>query len=144
MELSDIVAISGKPGLFYIIKPTRNGLILETLDDQKKKMIATGHHRVSALNEISIYTTDGEGSEALEQVLWKIKEEFEDDPGLDSTSSPEEFSGFLKHILPTYDVDRVYPSDIKRLVSWYKILLKYAPEVLEKKEAEDENTEKQA
>ena len=65
MELQDIVAISGKPGLFKVLKPTRNGVILETLDEQKKKLVATGHHhRVSALHAISIYTLDNEGSRA--------------------------------------------------------------------------------
>lgn len=130
MELKDIVSVSGKPGLFRILKPTRNGMILESLDEKKKKLVATANYRVSALNEISIYTLDDAGSKPLEEILKKIHDEFGDDPGLDSSSSPGEFSSFLQHILPEYDTERVYPSDIKRLVSWYRVLLKMAPDLL--------------
>lgn len=141
MELSDIVAVAGKPGLFKILKPTRTGVILESMDQQKKKLVATGNHRVSALNEISIYTLDEEGSRPLDEILHRIHEEFGDDPGLDSSSSPEEFSSFLKHILPDYDTERVYASDIKRLVSWYKVLLKEAPDLLVKKDEKSDEQE---
>ena len=141
MEFSDIVAVAGKSGLFKILKPTRNGVILESLDQHKKKLVATGNYRVSALNEISIYTLDDEGSKPLEEVLAKVFDEFDDDPGLDSTSSPEEFGSLLKHILPTYDTDRVYSSDIKRLISWYKILYKEAPELLKPSEKTSDEEE---
>ncbi|MDH5400191.1 MAG: DUF5606 domain-containing protein [Cyclobacteriaceae bacterium] len=130
MQLSEIASVAGKGGLFKILKPTRTGVVLESMDKQKKKLIASAHHRVSTLNEISIYTTSAEGSRPLAEVLKKIYEDFADDPGIDSNTDPEELKGFIKHIVPEYDESRVYASDIKKLVSWYKIILKQAPEIL--------------
>ncbi len=142
MELKDIATIAGKGGLFKIVKPTRNGVIVETLDDQKKKMVVAGNARVSILNDVSIYTTDAEGSIPLEKVLQKINKEFGEDPGIESSSDTDELKAFIKHTVPHYDEERVYPSDIKKLVNWYKILLRQAPEVLqEKKESEKEKSE---
>ena len=138
MDLKEIASVSGKGGLFRIVKPTRSGVILETLDDKAARMVATASHRISVLKEISIYTTDAEGSTPLEEVFYTIHKEFGDDPGIDSSSSPEELKAFLQHILPNYDRERVYVSDIKKLVGWYKILLKYAPDAL------TESTEKEA
>ncbi|MFP4096465.1 MAG: DUF5606 domain-containing protein [Cyclobacteriaceae bacterium] len=142
MDLSQIASISGKGGLFHIVKPTRTGVIVESLDDQKKKMVVGASQRVSVLKEVSIYTTDAEGSAPLEDVLVKIHEEFGSDPGVD-TSDQEELKAFMKHILPEYDEERVYPSDMKKLVNWYNILLAYAPEVLKKKEEGEEAEKKE-
>lgn len=142
MDFSEIASISGRGGLFYILKPTRTGMVVETLDEQKKKMVVGANHRVSVLQEVSIYTTDAEGSVPLKDVFFKIHEEFGDDPGVD-TSDAEELRAFTRHIIPEYDEERVYPSDMKKLVSWYKILLQQAPEVLEKK-AEDKPAEEKA
>lgn len=141
MELSEIASISGKGGLFKIAQPTRSGVIVETLDEQKKKMVASADNRISILKEISIYTTDQEGSVPLEDVLRNIKKEFGDDPGVNSSSNPDELKAFMKHIVPEYDVNRVYVSDIKKLVSWYNILYKQAPEVLEEASASTEAAE---
>ena len=136
MELKDIASISGKSGLHKIIKPTRTGVIVEALDEQKKKMVVSGNARVSVLKDVSIYTTDAEGSMPLLEVFRKIKKEFGDDLGVESTSSPDELEAFMKHIMPNYDPEKVYPSDMKKLVTWYYILLKQAPDVLEEKEEE--------
>lgn len=139
MEFSDIASVSGKGGLFRIVSPTRSGVILESLDDQKKKMVASMHNKVSVLSEISIYTTDSEGAVPLEDVMRKIHQEFDGDTDLDKNSSPDELKSFLKFILPEYDEGRVYVSDIKKLVNWYAQLVKEAPEVLaEKKEEKKE------
>lgn len=131
MEFKDIASVAGKPGLYKVVAPTRSGVILESLDDSKKKLIAGPNHRVSVLSDISIYTTTSEGSAMLGEVMKKIKKEFDDDPGVDSNSSKEELYAFLEYILPELDKTRVYPSDIKKLVSWYKIIYKDMPELLE-------------
>lgn len=136
MDFSDLAAVSGKGTLFQIINPTRTGVILESMDEYKKKMVATMHNKVSVLSEISIYTTDSEGATPLEDVMKKIHKEFDGDTDLDKNSSPEELKSFLKFILPTYDEDRVYVSDIKKVVSWYAQLVERAPEVLEEKKDE--------
>lgn len=135
MDLKEIASVSGKGGLFKIVKPTRTGVILESMDEKASRLVATANHRISVLKEISVYTNTSEGSVPLEEVFQTIYKEFGDDPGIDSSSSPEELKAFLQHILPDYDRDRVYVSDIKKMVSWYKILLTYAPESLQVQEA---------
>jgi hypothetical protein len=145
MTLSDIATISGKGGLFKVLAPTKSGVILESLDEAKSKMVATTNHRLSLLNEISIYTTTKEGTVGLEDVLKKIHKDFRDDLGVDANSDGAELKAFMKAVLPEYDEDRVYVSDIKKLVRWYGSILKYAPElfaVSTEKQESAENTEK--
>ncbi|GJM60142.1 MULTISPECIES: DUF5606 domain-containing protein [Persicobacter] len=137
MNFSEICAIAGKGGLFKVLKPTRAGVIVESINEPGKKMVANSNSRVSILQEISIYTNDDEGACPLRDVMLKIREEFGDDPGVGSTSSSEELRAFMKHVLPDHDEERVYTSDIKKLVSWYKTLLEKAPEVFEAEENED-------
>lgn len=142
MDFSDIASVSGKGNLFKIIQPTRTGVILESMDEHKKKMVATMHNKVSILSEISIYTTDAEGAVPLEDVMKKIHKEFDGDTDLDKNSSPEELKSFLKFILPDYDEARVYVSDIKKVVSWYDQIVKEAPEALKEKKEEKKKTTK--
>jgi len=131
MDFKDIAAVSGKGGLFKVIKPTKTGVILESLDETKTKLVTTISQKVSVLAEISVYSTGEEETVPLQDVFVKIKEEFDDDPGVDKNADPEELKSFLGHILPDYDRDRVYVSDIKKIVNWYLILYKYAPELLD-------------
>ncbi len=138
MTLAEIATITGKGGLFRVVAPTKSGVILESLDEAKAKMVATTSHRLSLLNEISIYTTTKEGTTPLAEVLKKIKKEFGNDPGVDSNSESGELKSFLKSILPDYDEDRVYVSDIKKLVKWYEIISKFAPEILEETKKTEE------
>jgi len=142
MTFNDLAAVSGKPGLYKVIKPTRSGLILESLDEKKSKLITGPHHRVSLLAEISIYTTDIDKTIPLEDIFRKIKEEFGEDPGLDAKAEKDELFAFLKEIVPDYDPDRVYASDIKKIVSWYSIIYKGIPEILEQKKEEEKKDEK--
>lgn len=130
MTLSEIATISGKGGLFKVLSPTKSGVILESLDDSKTKLVATASNRLSLLHEISIYTTTKEGSTALVEVLKKIYADFNNDLGVDGNSDANELKSFLRAVLPEYDEDRVYVSDIKKLIKWYDIILKYAPEIL--------------
>jgi hypothetical protein len=139
MELSDIVSVSGKGGLFKIINPTRGGVILETLDAEKKKIVVSAQTKMSVLSDIAIYTTKGEGSTPLSEVLFKVHTEFKGDIGLDKNADGSELQSFMKQVLPDYDADRVYTSDIKKLVVWYAILAKEAADVLTKKEAPKED-----
>ncbi len=144
MEFKDIATVTGKGGLFKVIKPTRTGVILESLDGKKTKLIANAHNRISILEEISIYTTTGDGSVPLQSVMQKISKEFGDDLGLEKKPDPEELKSFLKHVLPDYDADRVYVSDIKKLVSWYNVLLSVAPDTLKEAKKEKKTTKKKA
>ena len=140
MTFSEIASIAGKGGLFHILKPTRSGVIVETLDDQRKKLVIGANQRVSILKEVSIYTTGAEDSTPLEDIMRKIHEEFNGDPGVD-TSDGEELKAFLKHVVPDYDTERVYVSDMKKLVNWYKILVAQAPEALVEQEDKEDTKE---
>lgn len=130
MTLDDIATLSGKGGLFKVFKPAKSGVILESLDEVKTKLVATPNHRLSILSEISIYTTTKEGTVALAEVLKKIYATFGDDLGLDGEADASELKSFLKSVLPEYDESRVYVSDIKKLVKWYALLLRFAPEII--------------
>ena len=130
MDFKDLATVAGKPGLFKVLKPSRTGVILESLDAKKMKMVAGMAQRVSILSDISIYTTTEEGAEPLELVMQKIEAEFEGDLGLDSNPDDSELRAFMKHILPDVDESRVYISDIKKMISWYKIIRKEMPEAL--------------
>ena len=142
MTLTEIATITGKGGLFRVMAPTKSGVILESLDDAKTKMVATTNHRLSLLNEISIYTTTKEGTVPLADVLKKMNAEFGKDLGVDANSDASELKSFMKSILPAYDEDRVYVSDIKKLVKWYEIINKFAPEILTAEEKEEKAEKK--
>ena len=139
MNFKDIATVAGKPGLYKIIKPTRSGVILESLDDKKAKLVAGMSMRVSILNDISIYTMTEEGAEPLESVMKKIEAEYKGDTGVDSTSSDSELRAFLKSVLPDFDQERVYISDIKKLNAWYQLIRKSAPEVLQESTETEQN-----
>ena len=142
MELKDLASISGKGGLFRVGKPGKGGMLLESLDEAKTKIMAGANNRLSLLDEISIYTRTEKGTTPLGEVLKKIKNDFDTDLGVDANSEPAELKAFLKSVLPEYDEDRVYVSDIKKLVRWYGIISQYAPEILEaeSKPAEESQT----
>lgn len=137
-DLTEVASISGKGGLYKVIKPGRSGVVLESLDDRKARMVTNPTQKVSVLAEISIYTNTEEGSVPLEDIFKKIHAEFGDDPGVDSKSAPDELMSFLEYILPEYDTTRVYASDVKKLLNWYQILLKEAPELLKEEEPEQD------
>ena len=120
MFLKDILSISGKGGLFKFIKQARNGIIVESLLD-KKRTNAPASAKVSSLEDIAIFTSEEEVP--LKQVLKKIFDQEKGGSAPDPKSSPEVLKAFMEKILPTYDQDRVYLSDIKKLVSWYNTLL---------------------
>lgn len=138
MNLKDIATIAGKSGLYKVVKPARTGVILESLDEQRKKLVTNANYKVSVLKEISIYTTTAEGSVSLGSVLASIKEKYPQ--VLEIPNSNAGLFSFLGEILPDYDVERVYPSDIKKLITWYNILWQFAPEIFEQNEAETVET----
>ncbi len=136
MKLKDIAAVAGKPGLYRIVKPTRSGVILETLDKKKKKIVTNVNYRVSVLKEISIYTVTTEGSVSLLAVLKAVKEKYPE-AELQVPKNNDGLIDFIAEIVPEFDEDRVYPSDVKKLIMWFNILNLYAPEIFEESEEEE-------
>ena len=117
MNLEKIVAISGKPGLYEIISQTKGGIIVQSLVD-KKRLPINAMHNVSVLNDIAIYTHDDEIP--LRNIFKTISKK--DIEVINHKESNDKLISFFKEILPNYDEDRVYPSNIKKIVQWYNIL----------------------
>lgn len=120
MDLSKILTIAGKGGLFSVVSQTKNGLIVESLVDGKKTPIFASH-QTSSLEDISIFTY-GEDI-PLKEVLWKIHEKEQGKPAPNPKSSAAELKAYFETVLPEYDKERVYVSDIKKVLSWYNLLL---------------------
>ena len=108
MELKDLASVSGKGGLFKIVKPGNASVLLESLDEAKTKLVASANNKLSLLEEISMYTRTKEGTAPLRDILKKINAEFGSDLGVDANADPAELKAFMKSILPEYDEDRVY------------------------------------
>ncbi len=120
--LKDLMAISGHGGLFRFISQARNGIIVESLETGKR-MNAFTTMKVSALEDIAIYTEDKEIP--LEEVLVSLHKYENGGEAISSKSDPDELKDYFSAILPEYDRDRVYVSDIKKVIAWYNLLLKY-------------------
>lgn len=122
--LETILAISGKPGLYRLVSRGNRNLIVESIDEKKRRMPAFGADKVISLADIAMYTDDEEVP--LRDVLNSVKaKENGQLAGLDEKkASREELAAYMAEVLPNYDRDRVYPTDIKKLISWYNILVK--------------------
>jgi len=136
MDLKEIMAISGKPGLYKFISQGRNAMIVENIED-KTRTSAFASEKVSALDDIAIFTEDEEVS--LKEVLKSIFEKENGEETISHKSSSEELKIWFEEVLPSYDRDRVYVSDIKKVALWYNLLSKM--KMLDFSE-EEENEEK--
>ena len=121
MSLKKILAISGKPGLYELKAQTRSGFMAESLLDGKKLSVGL-RHNVSMLNEIAIYTYTEEVP--LQDVFQKIKDKENGQETISHKASKKELESYFSKVLPGYDEDRVYPSDIKKVIQWYNLLQK--------------------
>lgn len=121
MELSKILSISGKPGLYRMLAQTKTGMVVEGLSD-KKRFTAFSHERIGTLEEISIFTT-GEDM-PLKDILEKIHT-FQEGKPLDDIEDGDEMRLVFGQIIPEFDQDRVYNSDIRKVFQWYNILLEH-------------------
>ncbi len=134
--LKDILSISGHGGLFKFISQGRHGIIVESLET-KKRMNMPATAKISALEDIAIFT-DTEDI-ALKDVFKAMYEKEEGGEAISHKSSAEELKNYFSGILPDYDRDRVYVSDIKKVVQWYNLLHKF--EMLNFDEEEEEKAD---
>ena len=119
--LKEILNISGKPGLYKLLSYGKNTIIVESLVD-KKRMPAHAREKIISLGDVAIYTT-GEDV-PLSKVLESIYAKYEGKPiELEKFTTPEDLHMFFTGVLPDYDEDRVYKTDIKKLISWYNVLV---------------------
>lgn len=131
------MTISGKPGLYEMVAQTKTGLVVESLED-KKRFPVFGKERISSLEEISVFTEDEDL--ALKEVFKKIAEIQDAKEAISHKSDNSEIKDFFKKAVPDYDEDRVYVSDMKKILNWYNILVE--KDLLEFGEEDDENEEK--
>lgn len=136
MNLQGVISISGKPGLFKVVAQGKNSVIVESLIDGKR-IPAHATDRISALEDISIYTY--EGDTPLKEVYTSMYEKFEGKAAPSHKEDVSKLRDIVLGILPDYDEERVYPSDIKKLFQWYNILHKSGK--LEEVEEEEESTD---
>ena len=120
MKFEDIIAISGRPGLYQLISSNKRRIIVSSLIDQKKTSISV-MNQVSSLETIAIYTLTEEVP--LSEILYKISEREEGKKCLSHKEPAEKLEAYFKEILPDYDADRVYNSHIKKILQWYNILV---------------------
>ena len=139
IQLKDILAISGKGGLFKSIAQARNGIVVESLEDQKRH-VAPATARVSSLEDIAIFTIDEEVP--LADIFYMIHEKSEGKETLSHKAAVEELKSQFKELVPEYDEDRVYVSDIKKVFQWYNLLHQHQLlEVIDKEEEKEEEKE---
>lgn len=122
MGLNTILAISGRPGLFKLLTQTRGGFVAQSLLDNKKVSV-NAQSNVSVLSEIAVYTLTEELP--LKEVLKKIRDK--ENGGLTSVAhkaSKDDLEEYFFSVLSDYDEDRVYASDIKKIIQWYNLLHK--------------------
>lgn len=139
--LKTILSISGRPGLFKLVSQGKNMLIVESLTT-KKRMPAYARDKVVSLGDIAIYT-DGE-EVPLSKVMTTIYEK--NGKALDPNSyrTNDEIRDFFLDVLPNFDQDRVYLTDIKKIISWYNLLLEAGITSFEEEKTEENSEEKSA
>jgi hypothetical protein len=120
--LKTILSISGKPGLFKLVSQGKNMLIVESLAD-KQRIPAYTKDKVTSLGDIAVYTNEEEVP--LHAVFTRIKnKENGQKATLDpSAATPDELRDYLAGVLPDFDREKVYPSDIRKMISWYNLLV---------------------
>lgn len=140
MSIERILSISGKPGLYDLKLQTRTGFVAESLIDGKKITVGM-RSNVSLLSEISIYTYNAEVR--LSEVFRKIAEKEDNGPAMSHKEDNDKLAAYFREILPEYDEDRVYASDIKKVLNWYNMLQakgmvsKEAPAAIEAEKTEE-------
>ncbi|MEP3836360.1 MAG: DUF5606 domain-containing protein [Algibacter sp.] len=142
MSLEKVISISGKPGLYKLITQTRGGFVAESLMDNKRISVSM-QNNVSVLSEIAIYTLTEEVP--LRQVFQSIKEkENGEKTSVKPKDSKDKLEEYFFNVLPDYDEDRVYASDIKKVIQWYNLLQEHNMlDALEVTEAENVSDEKE-
>lgn len=138
--LKTILSISGRPGLFKLVSNSKNMVIVESLQDNKKMPIHA-RDRIVSLGDISIYTQEDEV--LLKEVFCTMKaKEAGKECSTAAGAKADDLRKYFKEILPNYDEDRVYPSDMKKMIGWYNLLVKANIDFEE--EAKPESTEEES
>lgn len=138
MNLEGILAIGGKPGLYSLVAQSRGGVIVEHLTEKKRLSIGA-QAQVSALQDIAIFTWDDEIP--LKEVFESMMKKHGNDAAISPKSSAKELESYFAEVLPEYDTERVYPSDIKKVISWFNTLHGTGHLTMPEPETEEEKKE---
>lgn len=120
MNLSGLVAVSGKSGLYKIIGQSKAGFILQNLEDATGRIVVNANARLAALDETTVYGTDEDLT--LRQILLDMQAKNPEIAIPDPKSDPAKLREYFITLVPQHDQERVYASDIKKIISWYKLL----------------------
>jgi hypothetical protein len=136
IDLTGIISISGQPGLFKIVAQSKNGIIVESLAD-KKRLNVYASTKVSTLSDISMFTTGDD--KPIEEIMTSAFEKEKGGPAIDNKADDKAIEKYFSEILPDYDKERVYVSNMRKLINWYNALqasgsLKEKEEVKEREE----------
>lgn len=143
--LKEVANISGKSGLYRIIKPGRSGVIVEAMDGSKKREMVSANARVSVLKDISIYQQGVNDSTPLGDIFVAMREKYGEQVDLDTkTADNEVLYATLGEVMPDFDQERVHASDVKKLINWYNLLSLKMPELWETVEVAEETEIKTA
>lgn len=138
MSLKEILSVTGKPGLYIKIASTKTGIIVESIID-KKRIPVYASDKMSTLADISMFTT-GEDI-MLKEVFRKISEKENGGKSIDHKSDDKKLKEYFEQVLPDYDKDRVYVSDIRKVFNWYNLLV--ANNLLDLSDEPEEVTEEE-
>jgi Domain of unknown function (DUF5606) len=127
VDLKEIASIAGMSGLYRVVSPSRNGIVVEALDEKGTRFVAQAKHRISLLSEISVYQENSEETLPLSEVFDRIREKHGNEVSVNGKSSNQELAAFIESVVPDYDRERVYMSDIKKIAGWYNIVSKKVP-----------------
>ena len=136
MELKDFISVAGKSGLHTIVGKSKNNVIVESLKD-KKRFPIFNTNKISGLSDISIYTYDEEI--LLSELFDRIQKKYKKEAAISHLESAEELKKVFEELVPNYDQEQVYNSDIKKVFQWYKIL--HDTDNLIKEESKEEKKE---
>lgn len=142
--LKEIANFSGKSGLYRILKPGRGGVIVESLDAKREKSMIGASARVSVLKDISIFMADTDQATPLATVFENIHNKYQGESLDPKGMSDYQLVDFMTSVLPGYDTERVYLSDVRKIISWYNILLVQLPQVFEQTAEEQPAAEEEA
>ncbi|MFN5054991.1 MAG: DUF5606 domain-containing protein [Bacteroidota bacterium] len=124
MEYNKLVSITGFSGLFELLSSKTDGAIVKSLEDQSTKFVSSRIHQFSHLESIEVYTTDENVN--LVEVFQAIKSA---NKGLPSEKDDKAIKAYFKEVYPTMDFERVYTSDMKKMIKWYNVISKHGIEI---------------
>ena len=120
MNLKDILAISGLPGLHKMIDSRGNGLLVQGMDGGKTKFYSMRKHQFTPMETVAIYTMSD--TIELSEILQRMLDQVTENPPVGVKESKEKIEDYFSSIVPDYDEDRVYVSDMKKVIKWFNIL----------------------